>query len=122
MSMVQSLRMLAHVTARQRIAVLGDMKELGDHTRASHERVGEWLGRSNVDVAYWVGDEGVFVAEGFARTARGKHLNLCESAEALVAVVGPTLRKGDAVLVKASRACNLDRFVEGLRGFLETKG
>jgi UDP-N-acetylmuramoyl-tripeptide--D-alanyl-D-alanine ligase len=91
------------VTARRRVAVLGDMLELGPDERAFHVEIGEYATRSGVDLLIAVGRLGAAIAEGFAGEVRLAQ-DAAEAAELAVAHVEP----GDAVLVKASRGVGLE--------------
>ncbi len=54
-SMTRSLAMLGALPARRRIAVLGDMKELGDATAALHRSIGAEIGANKIDRVFWMG-------------------------------------------------------------------
>jgi len=110
-SMHRSLAMLTGLPASRRIAVLGDMKELGDQSERLHREVGAEVVARGIDRLYWFGEQGGVVREAVA--AAGARLTVetfgdqGELARALLA----ELKSGDAVLVKASRACRLDEVV-----------
>ena len=99
----------------RRIAVLGEMGELGDEAARLHGYVGAYAARG-VDLLVLVGGE---LADEMAEAART--MGLSEDAverlatvEDAVRVIGPVLAEGDLVLVKASRAAGLDNFVKGV--------
>jgi UDP-N-acetylmuramoyl-tripeptide--D-alanyl-D-alanine ligase len=111
-SMSLSLSMLSSLGERtRRIAVLGDMKELGSETDDCHRRVGRELAALNVDVVWWVGELAGLVREGMEGAGGGAEFRWFQDVDAAVAERNSLLRSGDAVLVKASRACRLDQFV-----------
>jgi UDP-N-acetylmuramoyl-tripeptide--D-alanyl-D-alanine ligase len=112
-SMRASLESLARVEARRRIAVLGDMAELGRYSDDEHRRLGEFIARSNVDRLYWLGGSGRLVKEG--TQSSGKLVRFFESLDDLYDAVQAELKPGDVVLVKASRAASLDVVVGRLR-------
>jgi UDP-N-acetylmuramoyl-tripeptide--D-alanyl-D-alanine ligase len=108
-SMVLSLSMLAGIDGvGRRIAVLGDMKELGDATRDSHERIGRHAATLGLDAVWWVGAEAVHVERGLSGATAFESFR---GVDAAIAALCGRITAGDAVLVKASRACELDRFV-----------
>jgi UDP-N-acetylmuramoyl-tripeptide--D-alanyl-D-alanine ligase len=113
-SMHKSLSMLASLPAGRRIAVLGDMKELGDSSAAAHRGVGEEIAALALDRACWLGAEGETVRAAARAKKPDLDVRLFDAVEALVAAVAADARAGDVVLVKASRACRLDEFVTGL--------
>jgi UDP-N-acetylmuramoyl-tripeptide--D-alanyl-D-alanine ligase len=103
---------LEHLSARaggrRRVAVLGDMAELGDEAPAFHERVGLAAAR-NADVLVAVGE----LARGYlgAGVAEERH---AASVDDVVAALDEVLRPGDVVLLKASRSVGLERVADSL--------
>jgi UDP-N-acetylmuramoyl-tripeptide--D-alanyl-D-alanine ligase len=115
-SMAAALRSFRHLAAdRRRIAVLGEMLELGDHARAEHQKVGRLAVASDVDVVIAVGAGARPIADGarLAGAGRAQVIEVDDADAAVVAVAG-LARAGDAVLVKASRAVGLERVAEVL--------
>jgi UDP-N-acetylmuramoyl-tripeptide--D-alanyl-D-alanine ligase len=111
-SMRAALDSFVRLDAKRRIAVLGDMAELGEFSDAAHRDLGAYLADCPVDAVYWYGENGRIVS-GALRSGKIKfewHRNV----EELVRVLGEEIRAGDSVLVKASRACYLDRVVDAL--------
>ena len=116
-SMASSLDVLASMACTgRRVAVLGEMGELGDEAPRLHGYVGAYAAAKGVDLLVLVGDA---LAGEMAEAART--MGLSEDAierfatvEDAVRVIGPVLGEGDLVLVKASRAAGLDNFVRGV--------
>ena len=100
-------------SARQRVAVLGDMAELGSLTELAHFRVGEDVARRPVDLLVTVGSKAARIADGARAEGMPEDaITMCDTADtAAVALLG-MLEGGDAVLVKASRVMGLERVVE----------
>jgi UDP-N-acetylmuramoyl-tripeptide--D-alanyl-D-alanine ligase len=115
-SMVAALDLLASLPGR-RVAVLGEMLELGDTTAEAHRRVGEHAAVT-ADVLLAVGSEApTYVAAVLAARARVPASAVYEArdrAEAL-AVLLEILRPGDVVLFKASRGAALDLLLDEVR-------
>lgn len=115
-SMRASLATFAAMTVNgRRIAVLGDMGELGDFADACHRGVGEAAAAAPLDQLVCVGSLAALIAEGAeaagmdpARIVRAHTV-----ADVLEELDG-RLESGDAVLVKASHFMELNRVVEGL--------
>jgi UDP-N-acetylmuramoyl-tripeptide--D-alanyl-D-alanine ligase len=113
-SMTAALELLSGLPGR-RLAVLGEMLELGAGHTAGHEAVGDAAGRT-AELLIVVGAGASGIVEG-ARAAgldpaRIHHVG---DADAALEVLRPRLRDGDVVLVKASRGIGLDRLVDQLR-------
>lgn len=110
-SMMQSLSMLADVSANRHLAVLGDMGELGSYSDASHGTVGTHLAGLNVDTVVWVGENAGIVKASMAK-ARGKARFVeCPDVACAIDAIAEIMTGGDVILVKASRACGLDEVV-----------
>lgn len=110
-SMRVSLDMLSRLGVGRRLAVLGDMKELGDFASSKHEEMGGVIARLPIDRAYWLGTHGSDVRRGFEKGGGKIPLGLHSEIGKLADEVEAELAPGDTVLVKASRACALDVFV-----------
>jgi UDP-N-acetylmuramoyl-tripeptide--D-alanyl-D-alanine ligase len=98
----------------RRVAVLGDMAELGAHSEAAHEEIGRRAAELGVGQLFAVGK----MAPIMARAARGAGLNRVfefADVETAAAAVKSFIKSGDVVLLKASRATRLERIGEVLR-------
>ncbi len=102
-------------SAPRRIAVLGDMAELGSLTELAHFGIGEQVAHSAVEVLVTVGPRAARIADG-ARTAGmdDEWIRPCATPEEASEVLDDLLEEGDVVLVKASRVMGLERVVEGI--------
>jgi UDP-N-acetylmuramoyl-tripeptide--D-alanyl-D-alanine ligase len=103
------------VTGR-RLAVLGDMLELGPDEQALHERIGVQAA-SVLDGLVVVGERGLWIAAA-ARSAGLSRIATAQDVDAAAAVVDQVLdpAAGDVLLVKGSRGVELDRLVASLLG------
>jgi UDP-N-acetylmuramoyl-tripeptide--D-alanyl-D-alanine ligase len=95
----------------RRIAVVGDMLELGDHSETEHEALGVLAGEVGLDLVVAVGEHGAAVARGAAPEV--PTIAVADAAAAAT-VLGAEVQQGDAVLVKASRAIGLEAVVDAL--------
>jgi len=114
-SMEAALVALAHLelpAGARRIAVLGDMRELGNHHDDAHREVGERTSGLALDLVVGVGDGGAAIAR--AAGAGGVEAHAVADAAEAVRYVASIVRKGDAVLVKGSRALGLERIADGI--------
>jgi UDP-N-acetylmuramoyl-tripeptide--D-alanyl-D-alanine ligase len=115
-SMRAAIDTLAAMTADgRRIAVLGDMAELGSYTDLAHFRIGEYVASSGVEALVTVGERATRIAEG-ARAAGmpATSIDAFASVDAAGDSLSSAVRSGDVVLVKASRVMGLERLVDGL--------
>nr|ADU56034.1 hypothetical protein CA37-11 [uncultured organism CA37] len=103
-----ALDALAAIEAGRRIAVLGEMRELGDDSEAEHRAIGEYAARA-ADLVVAVGEAAAPIAEG----AGDRAVALADN-DAAVDWLRRALTAGDVVLVKASRLARLDEVAAAL--------
>ena len=112
-SMLAALDLLEEMDGRH-LALLGDMLELGDLSRAEHERVGR-RAADVLDALVTIGEEAR--ALGAAATTAGlTGVIHAASREAALTAIRAQLRAGDVLLVKGSHALGLEAVVTGLGG------
>ena len=107
-----ALRTLAELeTDGQRIAVLGQMAELGVESSRGHREVGETAASLGIDRLIALGEGGREMAEA-ARAAGLSASDVAATAEEVADSLGELTRPGDIVLVKGSRAARTERVLE----------
>jgi UDP-N-acetylmuramoyl-tripeptide--D-alanyl-D-alanine ligase len=111
-SMRAALKHLAATAGdRRRVAVLGDMAELGPGAPAFHEEIGAEAERQGVAALVAVGE----LARGYLDGASGIPVTRwVPDATGAVTAVEDVVQPGDCVLVKASRSVGLERVAEAL--------
>ncbi|MFN0133233.1 MAG: UDP-N-acetylmuramoyl-tripeptide--D-alanyl-D-alanine ligase [Phycisphaerales bacterium] len=98
--------------ARRRVAVLGDMLEMGEHREAVHREIGSLLASmTDLDLVVLVGESMRLAGE--ALNGRARHVPELDPESA--ASVAAMLRPGDVVLLKGSRRMRLERVEAALR-------
>jgi UDP-N-acetylmuramoyl-tripeptide--D-alanyl-D-alanine ligase len=115
-SMRAALDTLKLLRGKRKIAVLGDMLELGPEERWWHRETGRYtVGRA--DRLVCVGSLAKAIAEGALEAGFPRDAILAAAgADEAAALLDPMLDAGDAVLFKASRGVGLDRAVASLKG------
>jgi UDP-N-acetylmuramoyl-tripeptide--D-alanyl-D-alanine ligase len=116
-SVAAALEALARVAvAGRRVAVLGEMLELGEHADAEHARVGALAATLGIDALVAVGT-GASATAAAARegAAPVRYVVEVSGPEAALAAVSGIVGPGDAVLVKGSRRVGLEVVAAGLR-------
>lgn len=99
----------------RRIAVVGDMAELGSLSELAHFQIGETVAQLGVDCLVTVGDRARRIADGArAEGMSSDAVRACVTADEASEVLDDLLEAGDVVLVKASRVMGLERVVEGI--------
>jgi len=114
-AMRSALETLAALPAKRKVAVLGDMLEIGKYTPEAHEAVGRLAAR-DADVLFTIGPRAKFIAEA-ARGAGMKRAVIFsfDTADEAIKPVKDFIKKGDLVLVKGSHSMELDKIVAEIR-------
>ncbi len=107
-SMAASLAVLGARPGRK-IAVLGDMLELGDHAPAEHRKIGA-IAAKNAQLIFVYGPNGVYTVEG-AESAGAKAQCFATHEEA-AAALRAAAQPGDTVLFKGSRGMRMEKILE----------
>ena len=116
-SMAAGLDLLCSLSCSgSRMAILGEMGEMGDEAARMHELVGAYAAAKKLDMLACVGGE---LAALMAESARmmgmdEDRIQVFADYQQVLDRMGAALEKDDVVLVKGSRFVELDRFVEGV--------
>ena len=106
-SMTAALSVLHDLPVQgRRIALLGDMLELGDATETGHRQTGEWAAGAGVDLLIAYGP----LSAAMAEAAKEKEVSVihCQTAQEVVQCLQQNVHPGDALLAKASHAMGLE--------------
>ncbi len=107
-----SLDVLALADSRK-VAILGDMFELGENEKELHFGVGEYAAQKNIDLVICIGALSLNTARG-AESNGANVLHFKTKADFLIEAKN-ILQKGDAILVKASNGMAFSEIVENLK-------
>lgn len=94
----------------KKIAILGDMKELGEQTAYYHRELGRLLAKTDIPLILLLGDQ-IRVVQDEMKNSRAFFF---QESSALLSHALETAEKDDIILVKGSRALKMDDIVEGL--------
>ena len=111
-SMKAALRTLVELDAEgKRIAVLGEMRELGTESERGHREVGETAATLGVHQLITIGDAAEMIAEG-ARAAGLDKVSSARSTGEAAKLLGEIAEPGDLVLIKGSRGARTEEVIE----------
>jgi UDP-N-acetylmuramoyl-tripeptide--D-alanyl-D-alanine ligase len=113
-SMAAALAVLGGFEARgrgRRIAILADMKELGETSAALHAGLAEHVQAAGSHVVICVGDQMRHLAEALGNALE---VHVCDTAQAALTLTQKLLRKDDIILVKGSNSMGLAKVAQGL--------
>lgn len=121
-SMKAALQTLVELdTDGKRVAVLGEMRELGAETQRGHEEVGEAAAALGIDYLIAIGKMGAVIAGGAERAGLAHSESVgstSEAAERLIDIVQP----GDLVLIKGSRLARTEDVIENFAKLSSPEG
>ncbi len=113
-SMQEAVRYLA-ICHSPRIAVLGDMRELGELSESMHRQLGRQAAGAAIDLLVCIGDDAAFIAEEAERSGMPKERVISlSSGDTAAELLKERLQKGATVLFKASRGMHFEKIVQKL--------
>ena len=113
-SMKASLEVLQD-GANRRVAILGDMGELGENEKALHAEVGAFAAGLNIDAIYCAGPLSEAISDEAKKTATPKDIRHFATRAELMEALPTLLHDGDTILVKASHFMQFTQIVDLLR-------
>ena len=110
-SMRAAIKTSAEIYDTRKIAVLGDMFELGDIAEKAHREIGEYVFENGFEILITVGELGKFIAEG-AKAAGMKNVFVTDSHEDAAKTLRGILQHDDVILFKASHGMHMEKVIE----------
>lgn len=107
------LNSLCKIAKGRRIAVLGDMLELGAYSEPAHRKVGKYAAECEIDMLFTYGKESEYIADSAGKSGLKAVFSFTDKAE-LTKALEKELKIGDTVLFKASRGMKLEEIFEEL--------
>jgi UDP-N-acetylmuramoyl-tripeptide--D-alanyl-D-alanine ligase len=109
-STIAAIKVLADLQGTRKIAILGDMLELGDETESGHRAVAKQLAQSNIDKVLLLGKRMVFVSDELIKSGFSAdnviHFNTHEQLNAKAKEI---VSEGDIVLIKGSQGMRMEK-------------
>ena len=115
-SMKASILSLKNMTGNRKIAVLGDMFELGEFSEKLHRDVGIEIYKNNIDKLYLIGENAILIGEEAIKYGYNKeNMTYFKDKDSLIKELKKSLKEEDVVLVKASNGMKLFEVAEALK-------
>ena len=115
-SMKASIEYLANTKSERKIAVLGDMFELGDFSEKLHREVGKEVAKHKIDKLFVIGENSKYISEEASQVGMNeKNIYYASTQEELIKKLESEIMDGDEVLFKASNGMHLFDIVEVLK-------
>ena len=115
--MAASIETLAQFPAKRRIAVLGEMRELGESAQQHHLDLAKILHDSGIDLVFACGPMTAPLIERLPANMQSAHAS---DATALLPIIEHHVQPGDVIMVKGSLASGMRAIVDGLIALGET--
>ena len=112
-SMKSAIEFLKNAEGKRKIAVLGDMLELGDFSEELHKKVGEIVAQNNINILITVGKEAMLIAE-IAKKNGVEHVYSYDNNKDAIEKIKKILAVDDVSLIKASNSMNFKEIVSAL--------
>lgn len=114
-SMKAAIEYLSTQTGNRKIAVLGDMLELGDFSKELHEKVGKVVAENKVDKLITVGEQAKNIADIALKLGMEENnVRICENNIEAIEYIKSIMKDNDIFLVKASNGMKFKQIVEGI--------
>ena len=114
-SMKAGLEVLKNIKGKRKIAILGDMLELGDHSEILHKKVGEEVAKNKIDILCTIGDLSKYIAKE-AMMLGTKEVYQFKTNKECINKLKKIIKKGDCVLLKSSNKMNFGEISNYLQG------
>ena len=120
-SMRGAINTLAALNVRgRRVAVLGDMKELGKDSDAMHKDIGRYLAVNGVDLLFTLGESGALISDAAIEAGMDGNyvfsVSEADGKDAFAALIKAKINAGDVLLFKASRSMRLEDVIDKIFG------
>lgn len=118
-SIKPSLEYLANLDRGRKIAVLGDIKEVGSFSKEIHEKVGKEVAKNKIDMLVTVGEEAKNIAKmAVEEGMNAKNVYSCDLNEQAIKILNNMLVQGDTVLLKASNSMKFGEIYDGISNYI----
>lgn len=114
-SMINALTLLSKVKNKRRVAILGDILELGDYSKEIHENIGKTINSNNLDVLILIGKDSKHIKEQAVNNKFNKNnIYSYKNYEEAIDNIQNIIKQNDIVLLKASHGMQLSKIVDYL--------
>lgn len=115
-SMKAAISVLSKAAAKRKIAVLGDMLEMGLYTKTGHYTVGCEVAKKSIDLLIVVGTAAAYIAEGAIDHGFDRQkIVVCTNNQEVIGYLRKNMLAEDMILVKGSRGMKMEEIVAGIQ-------
>lgn len=114
-SVKAALHILKDMKGSRKIAILGDMLELGDYSRQAHRQTGQMAAKYGVHILFTRGQDSAWIGEGAVEAGmQAKAVFHSSDNQGVIHWLENNLQEGDRILVKGSRGMHMEKIVSYL--------
>ena len=114
-SVKAALEYVSSINANKKIAVLGDVLELGEFSQEMHQKMGEEVVKNNIDIIITVGNEAKTIANTVKNKTEKIEVYSFENNEYASKILKEKMQENDVVLIKASHGMHFEEIVEAIK-------
>lgn len=114
-SIKAALEYLNSLTAKRKIAVLGDVLELGKFSEEMHKKIGEEVINNEIDILITVGKESITIANTVKNKDPKIQVYSFNNNVEAINLLKERMKENDTILIKASNGMHFEEIVEGIR-------
>ena len=115
-SMKAAIQYLGNIKENRKIAILGDMLELGEFSKELHEKVGEEVYKDKIDILITVGENSKNICQKAISLGMGKdNVFSFDKNEDAIQKIKEIIKKDDNILIKASNSMHFKEIVDALK-------
>lgn len=111
-AMKAAIDVLISTKGVRKVAILGDMFELGEESERYHREVGEYAASAGIELLVGVGENSKYTCEGAVKKLGEENVLYFASKEEFIEEMRNVIRIGDVILVKGSRGMAMEKIVK----------
>lgn len=111
-SIKAALEYISSIASNRKIAVLGDVLELGEFSEEMHKKIGKEVVNNNIDILITVGKQSKYTAQMVKSLNNKITTYICDTNKEAIDVINEIKHEGDIILVKASNGMKFDEIIE----------
>ncbi|MDZ7672173.1 MAG: UDP-N-acetylmuramoyl-tripeptide--D-alanyl-D-alanine ligase [Halanaerobiales bacterium] len=115
-SMKNAIDLLDEIDGDKKIAILGDMLELGDIKEKAHQEIGEYIVKKNIDYLITIGELGSYISTGANKKHKDKLvIKHFENKVDIIKYIDKISSRRDVILIKGSRGMKMEQIINNYR-------
>lgn len=114
-SVKAALEYIRELKSNRKIAVLGDVLELGEFSKQMHQKIGEEVINNNIDILITVGQEAKTIAKTVTENKKEIKVYSFDNNQEASKLLKNEIKENDVILVKASNGMHFEKIIENIK-------